>query len=200
MGFQEADAQDRVQDFFMEVVRRDMLQRYSRESGGRFSAWLITCFKNLVFNHQAQRRTQKHGGKYQFVEFDPAHAEKTYQTSYLTQLDPDPTFDLMLAREIWRLARPALIALHRGKNSQALVMDLIPNVLMDQWPGKPEASQEEVAARHGTTAVRLKAFFNRTLKTQTRRCFEEAGRMASSGISDSELDHLWHLLCHYGEA
>lgn len=200
MGFQEADAQDRVQDFFMEVVRRDMLQRYNRDTGSRFSTWLITCFKNLVFNHQAQGRSQKKGGKLQFVEFDATHAEQSYQTSYLTQLDPDPTFDLMLAREIWRMARPAIMALHQGKSSQALVSELLQNVLMDRWPPKPEPSQEEVAARHGTTPTRLKAFFSRTLKAQARRCFDNAGQLASSGISDSELDHLWHLLTHYGEA
>jgi DNA-directed RNA polymerase specialized sigma24 family protein len=198
MGFQEADAQDRVQDFFAEVLRRDLLKRYDRQGDARFSSWLITCFKHSVFNQSARDRTQKRGGGVQFVDFDTAGAERGFQTTYLASLDPDPTFDLMLSREVWNLARRSLLQLYAGRENKGLVHDLVPHVLATVWAGKP--SQEELAARHGTSAMRLKAFYNRTLKTQARRCFDQSGQLSSPGISDSELDHLWHLLSHYGEA
>jgi hypothetical protein len=200
MGFQEADAQDRVQDFFVEVVKEDLLSKYQRNQGARFSSWLITCFKNLVFNQHAKSQTQKRGGGLRLVDFDAAQAESSFQATYITHLDPDPTFDLMLARQMWQMAKRGVQELYRGKPNQGLVIELIPIILAESWPTGPSQSQEELAARHGTTPTRLKAFYNRTLKTQARRCFDQSGQLSSPGISDSELDHLWHLLVHYGEA
>ena len=49
------------------------------------------------------------------------------------------------------------------------------------------------------TTTRLKAFFNRTLKVQARRAYNAEAQAASPGIPDAEVDHLWHLLCRYGE-
>ncbi|MES2598705.1 MAG: sigma factor [Verrucomicrobiota bacterium] len=199
LGLHHADAQDRVQDFFVEIVRDELLSRYDLARGSRLSSWLMKCFKNLVLSHHASNSALKRGGGREFVELDPDHAEHCFRAAHLAHLEPGPTFDLMLAREIWLAARARLLRKLHDKKKNALVSDLLPLVLMDRWPPAPMPTQEQVAARHHITAVRLKAFFNRTLKNQSRKGFDEEARLAAPGIPQGELDHLWHLLCRYGE-
>jgi len=106
LGWREADAQDRAQDFFVEVVRDDLLARFDAQRGTRLSSWLMTCFKNLEFNHRTAQSSQKRGGGNQFVSLDSEHAEHSYRAAHLAHLAPEPTFDLMLAREIWLVVHP----------------------------------------------------------------------------------------------
>lgn len=199
LGLAEADAKDRVQDFFVEVTRDDLLTKFDRSQGSRLSSWLMKCFKNQIISYQARSNAQKRGGGLPLVPLDDSHAEHSYRAAHLAHLEPAPTFDLMLAREIWLAARQQILHRHRQKGHAALVEDLLPFTLMDRWPPRPMPSQEEIAVRHDTTLVRLKAFFNRTLRVQSRRFFELEAQRAAPGIDEAELEHLWHLLCHYGE-
>jgi DNA-directed RNA polymerase specialized sigma24 family protein len=199
LGMPEADAKDRGQDFFVEVVRDGLLGNYDLGRGSRLSSWLMKCFKNLVSNHHAANAAQKRGGGREFVPFDSDHAEHSFRAAHLAHLDPGPTFDLMLAREIWLAARGQLLKKHTDKGNGRLVADLLPFTLMERWPQPPMPTQEELATRHDTTIMRLKAFFNRTLRLQARLTFDEEAQAAAPGIDGAELDHLWHLLCRYGE-
>lgn len=199
LGLTVEDAQDRAQDFFVEVVRDGLLKRFDASRGTRFSSWLMKCFKNLEMNHRAARATIKRGGGRTFVEFDPESVEHSYQSVHGTHLPLGPAFDLMLARGLWDMTCGQLRAKHAGTANAGLVSELLPLLLIERWPAAPAPSQEEVAARHGTTAVRLKAFFNRTLKTQARRLFGESSAHANPGISEQETTDLWSLLCLYGE-
>ena len=200
LGLAEADAKDRVQDFFVEVVRDGLLSKFDQTHGSRLSSWLMTCFKNQVLTHEASQNTQKRGGGRPMLPLDSCHAEHSYRAAHLAHLEPAPTFDLMLAREIWLAAKQHLLWRHHDRGNGELVADLLPFVLMDRWPPRPMPSQEEIAARRQTTPVRLKAFFNRTLKSQSRSYFDQEALNAAPGIDQTELDHLWHLLCRYGEA
>ncbi len=199
LGLREADAKDRAQDFFVEVVRDDLLARFDPQRGSRFSSWLMTCFKHLEFNHRSAQATQKRGGSNQFVPLDSEHAEHSYRAAHLAHLAPEPTFDLMLAREIWLAVKSALRKRHAASKDELLVADLLPLVLLERWPPRPMPSQEEMALRHGTTPTRLKAFFNRTLKTRARTQFDREACDACPGISSQDIEHLWVLLCRYGE-
>ncbi len=198
LGLTVEDAQDRTQDFFMEIVRDDLLKRFDAERGTRFSTWLMRCFKNLELNHRAAKTAVKRGGGRTFVEFDAETVEHSYQSVFGTDLPLGPAFDLLLARGLWEMTCTQLRVRHAG--TPALINELLPHLLAERWPAAPAPSQEEVAARHGTTTVRLKAFFNRTLKTQARRFFEATATQASPGISSDEIADLWTLLNLYGEA
>lgn len=199
LGLKEHDAQDRVQDFFVEVVRDGLLQKFDPQRGTRLSTWLIRCFRNMEISHRATVSALKRGGGREFVEFDPEHAEHSYRAAHLAHLAPEPTFDLMLAREIWLAGKARLQQKHEAKGHGALVRDLLPIALLDRWPPRPMPTQEELAERHQTTPTRLKAFFNRTLKIQARRFFDEEALAAHAGITEADTQHLWMLLCKYGE-
>lgn len=199
LGLREADAKDRAQDFFVEVVRDGLLARFDPQRGTRLSSWLMTCFKNLEFNHRTAQASQKRGGGSQFVSLDSEHAEHSYRAAHLAHLAPEPTFDLMLAREIWLTAKTAVIQRNAARKDDPLVAELLPLVLLERWPQPPMPTQEEMAQRHGTTPTRLKAFFNRTLKTRARTQFDREAGDACPGISSQDIEHLWVLLCRYGE-
>ncbi|MEZ5387234.1 MAG: sigma factor [Prosthecobacter sp.] len=197
LGLTVEDAQDRTQDFFMEIVRDGLLKRFDAERGTRFSTWLMRCFKNLELNHRAAKAAVKRGGGRTFVEFDAETVEHSYQSVYGTDLPLGPAFDLLLARGLWEMTCAQLRSKH--ESIAALIHDLLPLLLTERWPAAPAPSQEEMAAKHGTTTPRLKAFYNRTLKTQARRFFAQTAAHASPGISDAEIQDLWSLLCLYGD-
>ncbi|MEQ1750958.1 MAG: sigma factor, partial [Prosthecobacter sp.] len=78
LGLSVPDAQDRVQDFFVEVVRDELLRKFDSQRGSRLSSWLMKCFRNMESNHYRAQATMKRGGGREFVEFDPEHAEHSY--------------------------------------------------------------------------------------------------------------------------
>ena len=199
LGLKEQDAQDRVQDFFVEVVRDDLLQRFDPQRGTRMSTWLMKCFRNMESSHRTAGAAAKRGGGREFVSFDPEHAEHSYRAAHLAHLPPEPTFDLMLAREIWLAAKTRLQQRHAHKGNGPLISDLLPLALLDRWPPRPMPTQEELASRHQITPLKLRAFFNRTLKLQARRFFDKETAAACIGITEADTDHLWMLLCRYGE-
>lgn len=198
LGLKEPDAQDRVQDFFVEVVRDALLEKFDPKRESRLSAWLMRCFRNMVSNQRAAQNARKRGGGREFVEFDPEYAEHSYRAAHLAQLAPEPTFDLMLAREVWQAAKVKLLQIYERKGQREFITDLLPITLLEQWPPRPMPTQEEMARRHATTPVRLKAFFNRTLKVQAKRAFGTECAADSPGITEGDVDHLWSLLCRYG--
>ncbi len=181
------------------MVRDGLLEKYDLSRGSRLSSWLMKCFKNQVLSHQASQNAIKRGGGQQVLSLDEGHAEHCYRAAHLAHLEPAPTFDLMLAREVWLAARQRLLKKHEVRGHGKLVVDLLPFTLLDRWPPSPMPTQEELAIRHGTTPARIKAFFNRTLRVQARRHFDDEALAAAPGIDQAELDHLWHLLCRYGE-
>jgi RNA polymerase sigma factor (sigma-70 family) len=189
--FNEHDAQDRVQDFFVKVMREGLLQKFDPDRGSHLSAWLRVCFRNFV-KSQA-------GGRGTIITVSSDTAEEGFQTAYLSVVSPEPIFDLLLARQIWRSARSRLVEQAMRRGTDKLVREILPFTLQTRWPEPPAASQEEVAAKHGTTVVRLKAYYNRTLKVQARREFDSEARAICAGINEDDLQHLWNLVCRYGE-
>ncbi len=200
IGLPQEDAKDRTQDFFVKVVEDELLSRFDTKRCTRFRYWLMACFRNLARNKRTAERAEKRGGGNEFMGYDTDRAESSYLTAQMAYLGQVHTFDLMLARKIWEAVKASLILKHQEKGQGALVKTLLPLTLMDRWPPQPMPTQEEMAASHGTTPVRLKAFFNRTLKTQARRAFDREAGSAHPGISADELSHFWHLLGRYGEA
>jgi len=188
------DAQDRTQDFFVEVVRDGLLDKFDASRGSKLSSWLMKCFKNMDLNHRSALATAKRGGGLQFTSFDTDLAEQSYEAVRTSQLSEASSADLLLARAFWRDALAKLRARYADGPTAALVNELLPHVLLSRWPEPPMPRQPELAEMHGTTTTRLKAFFNRTLKVQARRDFNEVATESNPGITDLEINELWDLL------
>lgn len=199
-GLSVDDAQDRTQDFFVEVVRDDLLAKFDVKHGSRLSSWLMTCFKHLELNHRAKEATRKRGGDREFVSFDTDFAERCHHIAQAAHLTEQSSQDLALAMSLWRSTELRLRARYMGHVSEPLVHELLPLVLQHRWPEPPAPTQEQMASRHGTTVVRLKAFFNRTLRAQAERFFHEEATLANPGIMEQEIGELWHLLRTHASA
>ncbi len=194
MGFSVEDAEDLTQDLFLKVIKGDTLQKFDRSRGTKFSSWLITLFKNLSLHHRQAQATIKRGGTHEHVELNTQYAEQSYQTLHHSELEPATMFDLMLAREIWVHALERMRQKHAETPHEALVRELEAYVLLPAWPPPPAPPQGEVAKRHGVTAVQLRTFLCRTLRSQAERLFALEAADASPGITVEDVAQLWELL------
>lgn len=193
-GHSIEDAQDLTQEFFMEVVRDGLLSKFKTKRGTKLSSWLMKCFRNMEINHRVKATAQKRGGEQEFVAMDTEFAEKCHGIAQDAHLKAESAQDCILALSIWHEAEKQLRAHYEGGPNEALVNEIVPYVLLGRWPEAPEPSQREVALKHGTTSVRLRAFFTRTLKTHAKRFFTEVAKEASAGIGETEIEDLWQLL------
>ena len=68
------DAQDLTQDFFLMILKGDLLQRANADRG-RFRSLLLTSLKNFLIDSHARAHARKRGGDVQFVSWDEWMAE-----------------------------------------------------------------------------------------------------------------------------
>jgi DNA-directed RNA polymerase specialized sigma24 family protein len=73
-GYSVPDAQDLTQDFFLMVLKGDLIQHADR-SRGRFRSLLLTALQNFLIDAHARRSAKKRGGEMQFVSWDDWMAE-----------------------------------------------------------------------------------------------------------------------------
>lgn len=68
-GFSPHDAEDLTQAFFERVLSKQWLRAVDR-SKGKFRSFLLTMVKNFLANHRRDTRTQKRGGRFEFVSLE----------------------------------------------------------------------------------------------------------------------------------
>jgi RNA polymerase sigma-70 factor (ECF subfamily) len=73
-GHSVPDAQDLTQDFFLMVLKGDLIRQADR-SRGRFRSLLLTALQNFLLDAFAKQSAQKRGGDVQFVSWDDWMAE-----------------------------------------------------------------------------------------------------------------------------
>ena len=194
LGFSLEDAQDLTQDLFLKVIKGDVLQKFERERGTKFSAWLMVLFKNLTLHHRQSRATIKRGGTYEHVTLNTQYAEEAFLNLHQTGMEAALMFDLMLAREIWAQAREQIFHKYAGTPYGPMVEELEPIVLLSAWPPPPAPSQAEFAVKHGVTAIQLRTFLSRNLRSQAGKQFAAEAAGSSPGITPEDIEELWQLL------
>lgn len=73
-GFSVTDAQDLTQDFFLFVLKGNLLH-FADPSRGRFRSLLLKSLQNFLIDANLKRSTGKRGGGIQFVSWDDWMAE-----------------------------------------------------------------------------------------------------------------------------
>ncbi|MDB6076124.1 MAG: polymerase sigma factor, sigma-70 family [Verrucomicrobiaceae bacterium] len=194
LGFSFEDAQDLTQEMFLKVIKGEVLQKFERERGTKFSAWLMVLFKNLTLHYRQSRATLKRGGAYEHVPFDGQQAEQAFQQLHQSGMEAPLMFDLMLARQIWEQTRTRIHAKYERTAYAEMVAELEPIILLNTWPQPPSPTQAEFALKHGTTAAQLRTFLSRNLRSQAGRHFAEEAAASSPGITAEDTEELWQLL------
>lgn len=109
-GVQPDDAQDLVQGFLARFIARGDAENTDPQRG-KFRTYLIAGLRNFMLKQVERDRTDKRGGKHEFVPLDPALAERL-SVPDLAAPTPEAAHDRQLARIL--LAR----ALHRLREEQ----------------------------------------------------------------------------------
>ena len=97
------NAQDLTQDFFVMVLKGQLLQRADRNRG-RFRSLMLKALQDFLRNAEAKRHTRKRGGHVQFVSWDEWMAEAPSHLSIPTQdsqsWSPERIFDVRWAATV----------------------------------------------------------------------------------------------------
>jgi RNA polymerase sigma-70 factor (ECF subfamily) len=102
-GYSVPDAQDLTQDFFLMVLEGNLLD-LADPARGRFRSLLLEALRRFLKDASVSRRSQKRGGKVQFVSWDDWMAEAPSRLSIpqqaLENLPPERLFDLRWAATV----------------------------------------------------------------------------------------------------
>ena len=102
-GHSVSDAQDLTQDFFVMLLKGNLLS-LADPARGRFRSLLRTAVENFLNDQQHRSRRQKRGGRIQFVAWDEWMAEAPSQLSIYGQelktWSPERIFDVRWAATV----------------------------------------------------------------------------------------------------
>lgn len=102
-GHSLADAQDLTQDFFVMLLKGNLLSA-ANPSRGRFRALLCAALKNFLADKKNLTRSKKRGGTVEFVPWDDwlaeAPSELSIQEQELRRLPAERVFDVRWAATI----------------------------------------------------------------------------------------------------
>ena len=102
-GYSIEDAQDLTQDFFVTILKKNLLQHADRNRG-RFRSLLLRSLQNFLINAAEKTHAHKRGGGVEFISWDDWMAEAPSQLSIpvqaLDSLPPERIFDLTWATTV----------------------------------------------------------------------------------------------------
>ncbi len=103
-GYSEHDAQDLTQDFFVRVIRGNLLP-LADPNRGRFRTLLLCALQNFLADKHDQSKTKRRGGEFDFIPWEDWMAESP---SYLSMSSRD--LDATSAQHLFDLRWAATVA------------------------------------------------------------------------------------------
>jgi RNA polymerase sigma-70 factor (ECF subfamily) len=185
-GFAPHDAQDLVQEFFSDLLRRRFLDRVS-PSSGRFRSFLLASLGNFLANQYDREQCQKRGGGCQIFSLDAQPAEERYQLEPAHEATPEKLFEQRWAQTVLEQV-VSRIQSEFAANQQTNRFDYFKEFLLGDPPG---LSYSEVAARLNLSVSALTSAIHRT-RVRFREVFraEIAQTVAAPSEIDDEIRHL----------
>lgn len=163
------DAKDLCQDFFAEILDRDVLKSVAPEKG-RFRSFLLTVLKRFLINRAEKARAQKRGGGRAAVPLDFADAERVFAARPADADTPEKAFARQWAVDTLQRALEALKAETDPKLFEALKAHLA---------GEGPA-YAETAKGLGMSVTQLNNLLHRTRK----RYRELLRQTVAAGVTD----------------
>lgn len=117
-GCSASDAEDITQDFFVEIMRSQFLQRADRTQG-RFRSYLLSSVRNRIINARERATALKRGGGVDIVSIDEPIAEEQFREVDDPALDPAEAYELSWALTVLQRARERLLTERKAKNKLA---------------------------------------------------------------------------------
>jgi RNA polymerase sigma factor (sigma-70 family) len=190
-GNQVSDAQDLTQDFFVLVLRGDLLQRADPERG-RFRSLLLKALQNFLIDAHEKRSAIKRGGEMKFVSWDdwmaeaPSHLSLPAQS--LESWPPERLFDVRWAATVVEQALRRLREECEARGRRR-VFDALSGLLSAE---REDVSYETVAKTLGVPPPTVKRLVH-----QMRRRYRELLReeVAATVATPDEVEEELRYLC-----
>jgi len=193
-GYSATDAQDLTQEFFLVVLRGDLI-RQADPDRGRFRSLLLKTLQNFLIDAHLKARTRKRGGDVQIISWDEWMAEApsrlTIPTANLENWPAEKLFDVRWAATI---AEEALNALQEEceKRGRRRAFDILSSALTAD---REDISYKSMARELGIGIPEVKRLLHR-LRQRYRQLLrkEIAGTVQDPADIDEELRYLCSVL------
>jgi RNA polymerase sigma-70 factor (ECF subfamily) len=186
----QQDAQDLTQEFFLMILKGDLLQRANPDRG-RFRSLLLKSLQNFLNDAHAKARARKRGGDVEFISWDEWMAEAPSQlsipSSSVEGWPPERIFDVRWAATV---AEQALRRLQEECESRGRrrVFDVLSTALTAE---RDEISYDNMARELGVGAAEIKRLLHK-LRLRYRQLLhaEVAETVSRPEDVDEELRYL----------
>ncbi len=179
-GKSNEDAKDLAQEFFLEVVEKDLVARYAPQRG-RFRTFLKTALKNFLSDEHRTANRQKRGGGKVVLPFDRDLLPLEEIATAPGEATPEACFDRAWANE---LLAAALVDLEKALAAEGRreAFETLRRYDLDAPPG-PAPGYKEVAQQLGRAESAVKndlAYARQRL----RQCLVERVRLYVASESE----------------
>jgi RNA polymerase sigma-70 factor (ECF subfamily) len=189
-GYDEAEAKDLTQEFFLRLIDREFLLRL-RHQQGKFRSFLLTFLKNFLLEQRGKSKAQKRGGGKVVVSLDQIAEEGSYLNEPVDHFSPDQVFERRWAQTIFQVALNRL----REEYVSAGKADLF-DQLKDLQPREHGApSYAEIGTRFGMTEAAVKSAMQR-MRARHREILRQeiANTVTRPDEIEEEIRHLREVL------
>lgn len=173
LGVAEKDAEDIVQEIFMHIMERGLLEAADRNKG-RFRSYLLGITKNILHKWKRHGAAAKRGGGLAHVSLDDMlDSDGTKISDLLTERTAHDNFDLIWTQN---LVERAMNAMKAECESERLRYFEALSIFLDN----PGMSYAEISARMNVSEQQLKNYLFRAKKMLTSHVRGEIASYCSS--------------------
>src|SRR5262245_1131140 len=122
-GLMVHDAEDLTQAFFERVLEKQYLRAVDR-SKGKFRSFLLAMLRHFLANHRRDSRTQKRGGRVQFVLLEEESLDEQHLQSAFGDATPEQAFARQWAMTLLEKVITRLHQEYQSSNKAALFEEL----------------------------------------------------------------------------
>ncbi len=180
LGCPPAEAEDRVQSFFLQVLRKELFHKACPQKG-KLRSFLLTAFRRHVQDEWSAKNAAKRGGDVEKIPFD-----ETWQSD--ERLEKSDEFDREWGRCILELALARLQRRYASEGKEEVFVLLRPYLSGD----RPEQGWQKLAEQADMSAGALKVALHRLRKRFAEALREEV--LETLGEAEDLEDELHYLL------
>jgi len=155
-GWTTHDAEDLTQAFFEKVLQKDYLRAVDRTKG-KFRSFLLAMLRHFLSNHRRDARTQKRGGRVQFIFLEDESMDERHLRSAFEDSSAEQSFERQWAMTLLE----QVIANLREEYRQAGKLEFFEQLKVFLTGDKSPVGYSELAARLNTTEAALKMAISR---------------------------------------